>query len=349
MGTPAKPSRPPVVAVRSPTLVAGPEPVGPQPLPRDPFPPQFLEAGETVLASIAPKLRAYVGLPALGVAAISLLLLAISGWLAEMGDASASAVFAVFLATFLVNNLLWVRKLGQGVLVLLPLAFFLGLIVAAFSGPIVSNGAPATPCVSGACGNQTIAPALVVAELVLFAVLEIVLPLPLSLIAWYRTSYAVTDRRVVEVHGVFSRDSRWVPLERIGPVLSHQSSAGRRLGYGRIRFVDTHPPIEPTRRLFRPRFGHGTIGAEFYGIEAPEELAGHLESIIGPARRPKPVEGASATAPTATASAPPTTPASGGAAAPAVPAGARCPRCGTALVYVAPASRFYCPVCARYT
>ncbi|MCI4340077.1 MAG: PH domain-containing protein [Thermoplasmata archaeon] len=347
MAVPSAPSRPPVVAVRSPSFEAPIAAIGPELLPRDPFPPQFLEPGEAVLASVQPRVRAFLGIPALGAAAISLLALATSGWLAERGDAAASPAFVLFVLAFFAATGLWSRRLGRGALVLLPLGYFFGLIVAAFAGPVgvtASNGA------SG--GGVTATAAVVNAEVALFVLLEIAIPFPLSLLAWYRTSYALTDRRVIEVGGVFSRGSRWVPLERLGPIAAHQSLAGRRIGYGRLRFVDRHPPLGSGRHFFGPRLGRGTVGAEFYGITDPQKLADRLEPIVAPARRPDPPpEGGSGTAPPGVGPTPtpPTAASPTPVPSPTASPGARCPRCGTALIYVAPASRFYCPVCGRYT
>ena len=346
MAGPSTPVKPPEVAVRSPTYAPPPAPTVTEMLPRDPFPPQFLEPGESVLASLQPRLLAYLNLPALGTSAISLVALAAAGELAQSGTPGASTLFVVFAATFFLATALWARRLGRGALVLLPLGYFLGLAVAAFVAPVTTDG------VSSATGGGVATTwAVVTAEIALFAVLEIGLPFPLTLLAWYRTSYALTDRRAIEVTGVFSRESRWIPFERLGPMRPHQSFVGRWLGYGRLAFVDRHPATGARRPILAPRLGLGVIGAEFYGIPEPRKLAARFEAIVAPARRADPSLGVvpavvppTVPAPVRTTPAPTATP----PAAPAPSPGARCPRCGTALIFVAPASRFYCPVCGQY-
>jgi len=306
-------------------------------LPRDPFPPQFLEGDETVLASVKPALRAFLGIPALLVGAVSLSALAGVSAVAGNGPAE-TAFFTVFAALFLFNNLLWSRWLGRGFLVLLPLAFFVGLILAAAA--------------SGLSSPVTAADvrAVVAAELPLFAVLELALPLALFLLRWLHTFYALTDRRVIEVTGVFGRDPRWILLPDVGPITSKESWFGRWWGYGRVRFVDRSSRAGSRTGLAALALGRGIVGAEFFGVALPAQLSKQLEEIVAPARR---VE---ATPASAGPTAPPSpTPAARSPAAPASPPppgpaaiGARCPRCSTPLVFVAPASKFYCPSCGRY-
>jgi len=338
MVDPVAPVRPPAVVVRSPSY--GP-PKGvdlPPSLPRDPFPPQFLEPGENVLASIKPRIRAFLGLPAIVLAAISLVALAGVG--AEAGSSGPeTALFLLFLLTFVLDTLVWSRWIGRNLLALLPLAFFLGVIVAAAT----SN--PAAPI------NAAQTRAIIGGELPLFAVLEIGLPLAVFLIIWLRSFYAVTDQRVIEVTGVYYRNSQWIALADVGPITARQSMFGRRIGYGRIRFVDKSPRTGVRRGIAAAFLGRDIVGAEFFGVGEPEVLRAQLEEIIAPARRVEPPpSGDGMVAPVVPRPAPPAPPTPPAAVAPpaTAPTVARCPRCATALVYVAPASRFYCPTCGRY-
>jgi hypothetical protein len=307
-------------------------------LPKDPFPPQFLEPGETVLASVKPRLRAYLGLPALAVGAISVGTLAAVAALAG-SSALESAVFALFLLTFVINNLLWTRWVGRGILVLLPLAFFLAFIVATFVT------APTGPV--DAAQTRTI----IAAEIPVFVVLEMLLPLGFFLLAWFHSFYAVTDQRVIVIHGIQARSSDWLALANVGSISARQSPVGRWLGYGRVRFVDRSPRTGIRHGPVALVLGREIVGAEFFGVADPDILRGQLEEIVAPARRveapggtgtpPPPVPAPPRPAGPGTAQAPPPPP----TAAPSV---ARCPRCTTPLVYVAPAGRFYCPSCGRY-
>jgi Bacterial PH domain len=306
------------------------------PLPRDPFPPQFLEPGETVLASVKPRLRAYLGLPALAMGAISVGALASVGAVAGASGPE-TALVALFVVAFVVNNLLWARWLGRGVLVLLPLSFFVAFIVAALAS--VPSGSVT------AAQIRTI----VVAELPVFLVLELALPFGMFLLAWFHGFYAVTDQRVIVVSGIRTRSSEWVALANVGPITARQSRVGRRLGYGRIRFVDRHPRSGPRRGPSAWILGREVVGAEFFGVAEPDLLRGQLEQIVAPARQVDATGGSVIPAPPAPARVPAAPSGPMPLPTPTDPLGvARCPRCATPLVYVAPASRFYCPSCGRY-
>jgi PH (Pleckstrin Homology) domain-containing protein len=333
---PAPPPPRPVVAVRPVSYAPPPVALPPPPLPRDPFPPQFLEPGETVLASIKPRIRAFLGVPAVALGAISVAALAGVGAVAG-SSGSESALFGLFLLTFVLDNLLWSRWLGRGVLVVLPLAYFLGLIVAA------AASVPTSPV------NAAQTRAIIGVEIPLFAVLEILLPLGLFLMTWWRSYFAVTDQRVIEVRGVFSRSSEWIPLAHVGPVTARRSMVGRWLGYGRVRFVDRSPRAGVRTGVRGIFLGRDVVGAEFFGVGEPEQLRDQLEMII--ARRAEPPPGSGDPPPATMAPSRPTaslSPAPAATGSDQVPAAARCPRCSTPLVFVAPANRFYCPSCGRY-
>jgi PH (Pleckstrin Homology) domain-containing protein len=340
------PPRPPVVVVRPVTVGAPVAPVPPTPSPRlpfDPFPPQFLEPGERVLTSVKPRIRAFLGLPALAIGAISLASLAAVSLVAGSSGPE-TGLFVLFVLTFVLNNVVWSRWIGRGLLALLPLSFLVGFIVEA-----------AVTALTGSIDSgQT--RQIVAAELPVFAFLELLFPLAVFLLAWFHRFYAVTDQRVIVVSGLYTRSSDWLALANVGPVTVRQSFVGRWLGYGRIRFVDQSPRTGVRHGLAALVQGRAIVGAEFFGVPEPEVFRGQLEAIVAPARRSEPAPGGPPPAmvppPVSPAVPPsPTPPASAAASAATAPSPgvARCPRCGTAVIYVAPASRFYCPTCGRYT
>jgi uncharacterized membrane protein YdbT with pleckstrin-like domain len=53
-------------------------------------------------------------------------------------------------------------------------------------------------------------------------------------IRWQATSYTLTDQRIKIETGVFGRQSKMIPIDRIQDCTTKQSLVGRMLGYGRV-------------------------------------------------------------------------------------------------------------------
>jgi uncharacterized membrane protein YdbT with pleckstrin-like domain len=53
-------------------------------------------------------------------------------------------------------------------------------------------------------------------------------------IRWQSTSYTLTDQRIKIETGVFSRQSKMIPIDRVQDCTTKQSLIGRMLGYGRV-------------------------------------------------------------------------------------------------------------------
>jgi uncharacterized membrane protein YdbT with pleckstrin-like domain len=53
-------------------------------------------------------------------------------------------------------------------------------------------------------------------------------------IRWQSTAYTLTDQRIQIETGVFSRQSKMIPIDRIQDCTTKQSLFGRMLGYGRV-------------------------------------------------------------------------------------------------------------------
>jgi uncharacterized membrane protein YdbT with pleckstrin-like domain len=53
-------------------------------------------------------------------------------------------------------------------------------------------------------------------------------------IRWRSTSYTLTDQRIKIETGVFGRQSKMIPIDRIQDCTTKQSVFGRMLGYGRV-------------------------------------------------------------------------------------------------------------------
>ena len=53
-------------------------------------------------------------------------------------------------------------------------------------------------------------------------------------IRWQSTSYTLTDQRIKIETGVFGRQSKMIPIDRVQDCTTKQSLVGRMLGYGRV-------------------------------------------------------------------------------------------------------------------
>jgi uncharacterized membrane protein YdbT with pleckstrin-like domain len=53
-------------------------------------------------------------------------------------------------------------------------------------------------------------------------------------VRWNATSVTMTDRRVILASGVFGRQTKVIPLDRVQDVTTRQNLAGRMLGYGTV-------------------------------------------------------------------------------------------------------------------
>jgi len=84
----------------------------------------------------------------------------------------------------------------------------------------------------------TFIPSLKVANLGLFLTLGVVALALLWLIVvwirWQSTSYTLTDQRIKIESGVFGRQSKMIPIDRVQDCTTRMSLMGRMLGYGRV-------------------------------------------------------------------------------------------------------------------
>ena len=53
-------------------------------------------------------------------------------------------------------------------------------------------------------------------------------------IRWQSTTYTLTDQRIKIETGVFGRQSKMIPIDRIQDCTTKQSLFGRMIGYGRV-------------------------------------------------------------------------------------------------------------------
>jgi uncharacterized membrane protein YdbT with pleckstrin-like domain len=86
--------------------------------------------------------------------------------------------------------------------------------------------------------DLTFIPSLKVSNLALFLTLAVVALALLWLIViwirWQSISYTLTDQRIKIETGVFGRQSKMIPIDRIQDCTTRQSLVGRMLGYGRV-------------------------------------------------------------------------------------------------------------------
>jgi|SRR5579859_170758 len=84
----------------------------------------------------------------------------------------------------------------------------------------------------------TFIPSLKVSNLGLFLTLAVVALALLWLIVvwirWQAISYTLTDQRIKIESGVFGRQSKMIPIDRIQDCTTRQTLVGRMLGYGRV-------------------------------------------------------------------------------------------------------------------
>jgi uncharacterized membrane protein YdbT with pleckstrin-like domain len=84
----------------------------------------------------------------------------------------------------------------------------------------------------------TFIPSLKVSNLALFLTLAVVALALLWLIVvwirWQSISYTLTDQRIKIDTGVFGRQSKMIPIDRIQDCTTRMSLVGRMLGYGRV-------------------------------------------------------------------------------------------------------------------
>lgn len=302
-------------------------------LPQDPFPVGYRAVNEELLASWKPRLVAFVSLPGLVVGGVAVGLLAL--FAADPGPnywVDPTGLGVAFIAAFVLAIALWAWRLGVGLLAIVPVSYFLALLAALVAAPGGVN-----PSVGGSS-----LPVLI-AEVALFTILGIVVPLLLAALTWARLFYAVTDQRAIEVTGSVTRSVRRVALTAVERVVPVQSAIGRRLDYGTVLLFDRTPPGGHGLRTHPASVRARGWGVAFVGIRRSSEAAVALERRLREVRAriapPGPPASPAPSPTTPTTAMPPTE----------RPSTVRtCPRCGTALVWVAPEGRYYCPRCSEY-
>lgn len=89
----------------------------------------------------------------------------------------------------------------------------------------------------------------------LLAIACLTIAFVLAVRAWWRrwtTEIAVTDRRVIYVHGFFDRQSVEVHMNQVESVDVDQSLLGRLFGYGDVTIHGTGNTYDPLRAVDRP-------------------------------------------------------------------------------------------------
>jgi len=128
--------------------------------------------------------------------------------------------------------------------------------------------------------------------LVPLAYLLLILPLLgllRNVIMWTSRQYIVTDWRVIQISGVFSKEVKDSSLEKVNDVKLDQSLGGRLLDYGDIeiltaselgvnRFTHVAQPIHFKTAMLdaKEKLGHGQAGL---GHRTGEDIAGPIEQL----------------------------------------------------------------------
>jgi hypothetical protein len=104
---------------------------------------------------------------------------------------------------------------------------------------------------------------------------------------WYNRQYVVTNRRVIQISGVFSKDVRDSSLEKVNDVKMNQSFFGRLFDYGDIEILTaSETGADVFRRIGDPvkfktamldakeRLGFDEMGVEGHTTDIPTLIAG---------------------------------------------------------------------------
>jgi len=128
--------------------------------------------------------------------------------------------------------------------------------------------------------------------LVPLAYLLLILPLVgllRNVIIWTSRQYIVTDWRVIQISGVFSKEVMDTSLEKVNDVKLDQSFLGRLLGYGNLeiltgsesgvdRFICIGLPIRFKTAMLnaKEQLAHGQVGS---GQRSAVDIAGPIEQL----------------------------------------------------------------------
>ena len=110
----------------------------------------------------------------------------------------------------------WITLVGN---LILPVLLVLAVLVADFSFLSPDHGVY-TPHLREILSGAVVAVAL--------------LWLIVVWIRWQSTAYTLTDQRIKIETGVFSRQEKVIPIDRVQDCMTRQSVIGRMLGYGRV-------------------------------------------------------------------------------------------------------------------
>jgi len=110
----------------------------------------------------------------------------------------------------------WVTLIGN---LILPVLLVIAVVVADFSF-LSPNHGTYTPGL-----RKVLSIGVGVVALVWFIVVWI---------RWQSTSYTLTDQRIKIETGIFSRQEKIIPIDRVQDCMTKQSLIGRILGYGRV-------------------------------------------------------------------------------------------------------------------
>lgn len=119
----------------------------------------------------------------------------------------------------------------------------------------------------------------------LFGLLLLLVPLGHFLIrftAWRNEQYIVTNRRVMEVRGVFKKYVSDSSLEKVNDVVMEQSALGRLLDYGDVRIITgSDVGVNAFRRIAHP------IRFKTSMLDQKAHLGGYDEEEVEPEKVPE--------------------------------------------------------------
>lgn len=99
---------------------------------------------------------------------------------------------------------------------------------------------------------------------------------------WWNAAFTVTNHRLIETWGILYRNSREIPLERIGSVTEERGILDRIFGAGTLVFHDTammgfddHQP----KRGLQQRASTGRVGVRFHDVPRFFEVRQQIDDV----------------------------------------------------------------------
>ena len=162
------------------------------------------------------------------------------------------------------------------------IAVLLGPFFLAIGGIVAASalGAIASPREGSAFLDQVVG----------VAVIGLVLWFIWRLLTWYYDRILVTDQRIFEIRGVFTRSVASMPLAKVTDMVYHRSFGGLLLGYGELRLESAGQEQGLSRIHHLPDPDHfyrtiTTLVSDRNGSRS-NPFDGHLEPVYRPRPRP---------------------------------------------------------------